>query len=145
MPECRGVRRVWRGRDTDDRIAARTQLALNLQLRAPLRAALLARDSATAGATGEAPVAASSVEDHLNRVVGAEGSSQRVVEVRPLAPDDEQEPADRRLGHAYIRLDLTEGNQRMRGEPSQRIVSSRWAPVEMRQKGAPISSSRRSR
>src|SRR2546428_13566518 len=52
-----------------------------------------------ADATAQPPFAAPTVEDHLHRVVAAEGPPQRRVEVPPLAPDDEQEPTDR-LGHA---------------------------------------------
>jgi hypothetical protein len=43
------------------------------------------------------------------------------------------------------RLERTEGNQRSNGESSQRMVSSRWAPVETMQNGTPISSSSRAR
>ena len=117
---------------------------MDLQLRSPVDPALLSRHAAPGGATGAAPLAVASVEDDLHRVVTAERPPKRFVEIRPLAADDEQEPPDR-LGHAYIRLDLIDGNQRIRGESSHRIVSSRWAPVEMRQKDVPISSSSRSR
>jgi hypothetical protein len=91
-----------------------------------------------------APLPVAPVENDLHRVVAAEGAAQRLIEIRPLAPHDEQEPPDR-LGHVYIRLDLTDGNHRVSGESSHSIVSSRWAPVEMRQNRVPISSSRRSR
>ncbi len=111
---------------------------------APVRAALLIPRSAPTRTTRPAPLPAAPVENDLHRVVAAEGPPQRFIEIRPLAPDDEEEMPDR-LGHPYIRLDLTDGNQRVSGESSHRIVSSRWAPVEMRQKRVPISSSRRSR
>jgi hypothetical protein len=110
----------------------------------PISAALLVPHSAPTYTTRPAALPAATVENDLHRVVAAEGPPQRFIEIRPLAPDDEEELPDR-LGHAYIRLDLIDGNQRVSGESSHRIVSSRWAPVEMRQKRVPINSSRRSR
>src|SRR5207249_11648268 len=54
--------------------------------------------------------------------------------------------ASRRPTNArYTMLERTLGYQRSSGESSHRIVSSRCAPVEIRQKGTPISSSSRSR
>ncbi len=54
--------------------------------------------------------------------------------------------ASRRPTNArYTMLERTLGYQRSSGESSHRIVSSRCAPVEIRQKGTPISSSNRSR
>ena len=94
--------------------------------------------------------AATPVEHYLHGVVTPEGAPQGLVEFRPPAAHDEQEPADHpghgaRARFSYWRLERTDGNQRMSGESSHRIVSSRWAPVEMRQNGVPISSSSRSR
>ena len=120
------------------------QLALNLELLAAVGSALLTRHRPPTGAPRPAPLAAAPVENDLHRVVAPERPPKRLVKIRPLAPNDEQEPPDR-LGHAYIRLDLTDGNQRVSGESSHRIVSSRWAPVEMRQNEVPISSSSRAR
>src|SRR5687768_8464500 len=45
----------------------------------------------------------------------------------------------------YVMLERTDGNQPSNGESSHRMVSSRWGPVEIRQKGTPVSSSSRSR
>src|SRR5438128_11014771 len=88
-----------RERDPDNRIATRAQLALDLQLRSTVDPALLLRHLAPARATGAATLTSAPVEDDLHRVVTAERPPQRLVEIRPLAPDDEQEPPDR-LGHA---------------------------------------------
>src|SRR2546428_574908 len=91
--------RLVRPQDPADGVAGRAQLPLDFQVRASLRPPVLAPPLAPGGPTAQPPLAAPAVEDHLHRVVAAEGSPQGRVEVRPLAPDDEQEPTDR-PGHA---------------------------------------------
>jgi hypothetical protein len=71
---------------------------LDLALGAPVGAALLIPHSASTHTTRPAPLAAAPVENDLHRVVAAEGPPQRFIEIRPLAPDDEEEPPDR-IGH----------------------------------------------
>jgi hypothetical protein len=83
------------GDDTDDGVAAAPDLALDLELGAPLTGALLASGLAAAAAP---PLTAPAIEDDLHRVVAAERAPQRLVERRSLALDDEKEPPDR-VGH----------------------------------------------
>jgi len=74
---------------------------------------------------------------HCRRHRTCAGASRRAA---ALAPDDEeQREISGRAMLEHARAD--EGNQRSSGEVSHRIVSSRCAPVEIRQKGTPISSS----
>src|SRR5262249_6597401 len=136
--------------DANAGVTSGANLPLDLQVLAPFDHALLPRRRAPAGAGGRPPLAAAPVEHYLHGVVAPEGAPQGFVEFQPPAPHDEQEPADRRSHGAwprgpYRRLERTDGNQRISGESSHRIVSSRWAPVEMRQNGVPINSSSRSR
>jgi len=104
---------------------------------------MLARSSRRGGAARATPVHLSPVTHDLDRIVAAERPTQRRVELRSVLPDDEEQSSDQ-MAILYRRLERADGNQRSSGESSQRIVSSRWAPVEMRQKGTPTSSSSRS-
>ena len=101
------------------------------------------------GSPSRSPVAAGSVTA-VGRGVApmrpSRLSSQRIAPHYTLPPTPDQagsEGAGKTF--PYSKLERTDGYQRSNGESSHTIVSSRWAPVEMRQNGTPISSSSRSR
>src|SRR3989449_10594088 len=138
--------RALEGYDVDERIASRAEPRLALAPGAALAPAPLVR---VRGGLVLATLLDAAVENDLDTVVAIERAPERVVEQPALAPDDEEQPGDRRPRHARARSSGPRGTSgaaaRSRTGSSRRAArrsrsgrrARRSAPRAARRSGAP--------